>query len=228
MCAIFRTEIFRLTPQQAPLICHFVFMAHFTFRQSGAHLTFSAREKERSAAAYKRKTTKAIRWGRNACNIHIIQFEMHTLMTWSQMPNESNQRNRKKDENITHTQRKKRFTERERERKKHTSEWWKHFAVTFSVNVSNTHIRRILENTESDSTKKTHWTHERTNSNRSRKQQKTKMLEENKRDLTTYRFKGEISRTWCTFSASSSHLSVLFHLALMAGIQMSYHLKCFK
>lgn len=138
----------------------------------------------------------------------------------------TNETEKKTRISLTHNA--KRDSPSERKRKKHTSEWWKHFAVTFSVNVSNTHIRRILENTESDSTKKTHWTHERTNSNRSRKQQKTKMLEENKRDLTTYRFKGEISRTWCTFSASSSHLSVLFHLALMAGIQMSYHLKCFK
>lgn len=32
-----------------------------------------------------------------------------------------------------------------------------------------------------------------------KKEQKTKMLEINKRDLTTHRFKGEISNTWRTF-----------------------------
>lgn len=103
----------RLMPQQAPLICHFVFMAHFTFRQSGAHpllslsprffllfallLTHTVIERERDIHAHfvVNVNNKSIRWERNACNTHIIQFEMHTLMTWSyKMPNEKSKKKR--------------------------------------------------------------------------------------------------------------------------------------
>lgn len=94
--AVFRTDFFfRLMPQQAPLICHFVFMAHFTFRQSGAHPPLSPSFVRSNTHTHcVNVNNKSIRWGRNACNTHIIQFEMHTLMTWShKMPNEKTKKN---------------------------------------------------------------------------------------------------------------------------------------